>query len=137
MKKRDFVQMKKEEIIQKLKANRYSFYEKDDQIIVYLTQKCHFIITLCNEEMISHQELVRSTISFRKNVSLKSEIKKVIISTIIMLLFSWGYSYIDKDFSMINNQFFWATVGIFLASSIYILYYYSRFIRIKKLLNLS
>jgi hypothetical protein len=129
--------MKKEEIIKKLKANRYSFYEKDDQIIVDLTEKCHFIITLCHEEKINYQELVRSTASFRKNVSLKSEIKNVIIATVILLLFSLGYSYIDREFSMIDNPFFWTTVGFFLASSIYILYYYSRFTRIKKLLNLS
>ncbi|GHT02544.1 hypothetical protein FACS189440_05570 [Bacteroidia bacterium] len=129
--------MEKEEIIKKLKVNHYSFNEKDDQIIISLTDRCRFIITLSHEEMINYQEIIRSSVFFKKDVPLKSELKNMIISTIVLILFSLGYSYIEEDFSMIKNPFFWVALGSFLASSTYILYYRTRFTRIKKLLNLS
>ncbi|GHT42248.1 hypothetical protein FACS189437_10070 [Bacteroidia bacterium] len=128
--------MERDAIINKLKTNHYSFKNNSNQIIVDITGKCHFIITLSHEEMIDYQELIRSSVFWRKDVSLMSELKYVLISTIVVFLISLGYSYIEGDSSMIKNPFFWTALGSFLGSSIYILYYYIRFTRIKKLLNL-
>jgi hypothetical protein len=130
--------MRKDEIINNLKTNHYSFKDDSSQIIVKLARKYYLTLNLNNENIINYIDSVKSSILFRKNIPLKSELYNVIISTIILilLLFLWNH-YIEGTSIFILNIFFVTILGYFIEIIVQVIYYYSRLAKIKKLLNLS